>query len=84
MLLAPELEKYFNDYADLFLTPGWKQLQTEFQESITNVNSVEATKDNEDLFYRKGQLAVLNYLLNFQAFVEQGREDAESSDSIDP
>jgi hypothetical protein len=57
-----ELQTYYNNYFNLFLTDGWKQLVEDFGNNAVQINSVEATKDSEDLHFRKGQLNVLtNY-----------------------
>ena len=41
------------------------------------INSVENTKDSEDLFIRKGQLKVLAYLLNFENNMETSFAELE-------
>ena len=67
-----ETEEYYGKYFDLFRTEGWKQLIEELQQNAMLINSVENTKDSDDLFIRKGQLKVLAYLLNFEANMEAG------------
>jgi hypothetical protein len=64
--LDQETEQYYNKYFDLFRTAGWKQLIEELTQNAVVINSVEATKDENDLFVRKGQLNVLAYLINFE------------------
>ena len=64
--LDKEVEEYYNKYFDLFRAEGWKQLIEELNQNAMLINSVENTKDSEDLFIRKGQLKVLAYLLNFE------------------
>lgn len=77
-----ETEEYYNKYFDLFLTDGWIQLIEELRQNALIINSVENTKDSDDLYIRKGQLKVLAYLLNFQSnieasFAELGKEDED-------
>ena len=72
-----EIEDYYNKYFDLFHVDGWKQLIEELQQNAVIINSVENTKDQEDLFIRKGQLKVLAYLLNFQSNIEASFEQLE-------
>ena len=50
--MEPELEKYFNVYFDLFNTEGWKQLTEEFRNNGNVINSVESTKDVDDMYFR--------------------------------
>ena len=62
-----ETQQYFDNYFTLFSTDGWKQLIEELKQNALVINSVEATKDANDLYVRKGQLNVLAYLLNLEA-----------------
>ena len=77
-----ETEEYYNKYFDLFTSDGWKQLTEELKQNALAINSVEATKDANDLYIRKGQLIVLAHLLNLEStmntnFEELGKEDVQ-------
>ena len=78
--LDKETEAYYNKYFDLFRTEGWKQLIEELKQNAMLINSVENTKDRDDLFIRKGQLKVLAYLLNFESNMETSSEELEKED----
>ncbi len=58
---------------------GWKQLQEDLQNNATVINSVELTKDNDDLRFRKGQLAVIASLLNLESQIEAAEEQAKEA-----
>ena len=75
-----ETEQYYNKYFDLFRTPGWKQLIEELKQNALVINSVEATKDQNDLYVRKGQLNVLAYILNFETTTNNNYEELTSDD----
>ena len=75
-----ETEQYYNKYFDLFRTAGWKQLIEELQQNALVINSVEATKDENDLYVRKGQLNVLAYLINFESTTNNNYEELTSDD----
>jgi hypothetical protein len=81
--MTPETEKYFRDLNDMFRSEGWKILLSDIQASATNVNSVEGTKDEQDLFFRKGQLAVMANILNLEAQVAAAQEQAQDEDAAD-
>lgn len=70
-----ETQEYYDQYFSLFMTDGWKQLLQDFSENLVNINSVEATKDLEDLQFRKGQLNILSYLLNLENIVSANYDD---------
>jgi len=80
--MAPELEKYYNNYFSLFRNKGWKQLMEELNNTVAQTNDVQNTKDSDDLFIRKGQLAVMANILNLEATIRASHEQvvAEEQD----
>ena len=78
-----QTEEYYNKYFDLFTNDGWKQLIEELRQNALAINSVEATKDSDDLYMRKGQLNVLAYLLNFESTVNNNFEELQKEDVQD-
>jgi len=75
-----ETEEYYNKYFDLFYNDGWKQLIEELTQNAEAINSVEATKDGNDLYIRKGQLNVLAYMLNFESTVNTNFDELQKED----
>jgi|TARA_S200002703_G_scaffold109237_1_gene94999 hypothetical protein len=63
-------EKYYDDLQGMFMTDGWKEFMKELSANALQINSVEATKDNEDLYFRKGQLNILSFILNLESTVD--------------
>ena len=85
--MTPETEKYFRDLNEMFRSDGWKILLGDIQASAANVNSIESTKDEQDLFFRKGQLAVMANILNLESQVaaaqQQAQEEEDEADAQD-
>ena len=81
--MEKETEQYYNTYFDLFPTDGWKQLIEELRQNAFAINSVEATKDKNDLYFRKGQLNVLAHLLNLEATMNNNFEELQKEDEQD-
>ena len=81
--MKPETETYYNNYFDIFNTDGWKQLLEDFKSNANIINSVEATKDVDDMFFRKGQLNVLAHLINFEAITVNSFEDLQNNPEDD-
>ena len=75
--LTKELELYYENYFDLFRSEGWKQLIEELKQNAASVNSVEATKDSNDMYFRKGQLNVLAHLINLESIILNAYEETE-------
>jgi hypothetical protein len=75
--MSADLENYYNSYFDLFRTEGWKQFISDLEQNKEIINSVDAVKDADDLHFRKGQLNVLSFILNFEVGVNNAFEDIE-------
>jgi hypothetical protein len=65
-----ETEQYYNSLQDIFVMEGWKELMKELSANALNINTVEATRNNDDLNFRKGQLNILAFILNLESTVD--------------
>jgi len=65
----------------MFRTDGWKILMDELKNNALQINSVEVTKDIDDLNFRKGQLNILAFMLNMESTIEHYIEEG-SNDSV--
>jgi hypothetical protein len=72
-----ELEKFYRAYEEMFRTEGWKNLMEDITQNALQINSIEACKDDKDLYFRKGQLSMTANLLNLKAQIETAKEQAE-------
>ena len=48
----------------------------DFGNNALSINSIEAAKDADDMFFRKGQLNVLAHLLNMETIVKTNYDEA--------
>lgn len=67
--MTQEEQKYLEDLNDMQLTAGWKTLIEELKANADVINSVIHTKDEADLNFRKGQLNVINSIINLTEHV---------------
>tara|TARA_R110002074_G_scaffold367096_1_gene541104 strand:- start:58 stop:303 length:246 start_codon:yes stop_codon:yes gene_type:complete len=72
-----ELEIYFRQMKALFRTDGWQTLIKDLKEQVPLIDSIENTKDNNDLYFRKGQLNILGVILNLETTTDQGLEESQ-------
>ena len=70
-------EQYFSALKEMFTSDGWQIFQAEMKANAMNINSVEQTETEHDLFFRKGQLAVLGNLLNMETTIELAEKEAD-------
>ena len=78
--MTKEDEDYYASFFEMFRSDGWKQLILELQSNASAMNSVEATKDANDLYFRKGQINVLAYIINLESSTLASFEDLTKAD----
>lgn len=76
--MTPELQKYYENYFDLFASAGWKQLMEEVDNSIDTFR-IENINSEKELFLVRGQLVQLHSLKNLQVIMEQNYEELENA-----
>ena len=82
-MIDKDLELYYRNASDMFITEGWKQLISDLTANANNINSVEYTKDGEDLHFRKGQLSVLASIITLETQIRAAEEQALSEEEED-
>jgi len=70
-----ELVQYYEASFNTFSTQGWKDLMEDFKTLKSSINDISATTDSNNLFFRKGQLDILDLVLNRKAMCKQAYED---------
>ena len=73
--MSPELEKYYEDRFTMFLTQGWKDFIEDVEKIKVAVKGVEEIGTVEELYFAKGQLDILNWLLGIKDASEQAYEE---------
>tara|TARA_R110001632_G_scaffold39118_2_gene97954 strand:- start:530 stop:784 length:255 start_codon:yes stop_codon:yes gene_type:complete len=74
-MIDPKLELYYRNMRELFRTSGWKQLIEDLTNNGVIIDSVELTKNNEDLYFRKGQLDVIANIVNLEGQLESAEQE---------
>ena len=72
-----EDEKYVDAMFEMFRTKGWQMLMEDLSKDYSLNNSVKVTKDNEDLWFRKGQLDVLSKVTSLETQVENMADEKD-------
>jgi hypothetical protein len=80
--LTPELQTYYENQFSMFASQGWKDLLEDFAALRKQVDVLSAVKDSNDLWYRKGQLDILDLFLNRKAQAEKVYEDLINVSSV--
>ena len=75
-----ELELYFRQMNELFRNKGWQNLIKDMKLNIPSIDSIENTKDVNDLNFRKGQLNIIGTILNLEETTQRGLEESQRED----
>ena len=80
--MNPEDEKYYEQYFDLFLQPGWKQ----FIDDITGIlqnQRIEDIKDEAHLKTIQGERNILFRVLDFETVIKNHYEALIGGDNAE-
>jgi hypothetical protein len=75
-----KLQKYYENRFDLFSQPGWQDLMEDAQSMFDTYNKVSSITDVNNLFFKKGQLDILDWLLTLKEVSEKAYEDLTNED----
>lgn len=76
-----KLQKYYEECFNTFASEGWKYLVEDFTKMKEAVQDLSTVPDAQQLFYRQGQLDVLNLFLTRKQATEMAWEQQQREDS---
>ena len=76
-----ELQEYYENAFDMMASKGWQDLLEDFSKLKANINDVTLTTDTQDLFFRKGQLDILDLILKRKEACEKVYEELLNEDN---
>lgn len=79
--MEQSLQKYYEDSFSMMATQGWADLIEDFTKLKESINDITLTTDTQDLFFRKGQLDILDLILKRKETCEQVYEELNSDAS---
>jgi hypothetical protein len=75
--MAPELQKYYEETFNTMSTKGWEYLIEDFEEIKASLNDLSTVTDTHSLYFRKGQLDILELVLGRKAVCEKVFEELQ-------
>ena len=72
-----ELQRYYEERFSTIATEGWADLMEDTKALLDSVSSVSDIKGVEDLYFKQGQIDILNWILNLKAISEQAFEELQ-------
>jgi hypothetical protein len=76
-----ELQQYYEDRFTMFTTKGWKDLVDDIKKIKATIK-IEDIQDEKTLFARRGELRIMNWLINLKDVSEQAHQDLENEDIV--
>ena len=65
----------------MMATQGWTDLLEDFQKLKDSLNNLSLVTDTQDLYFRKGQIDILDLILKRKDTCEQVYEELQNEDS---
>jgi hypothetical protein len=81
MALNQSLQKYYEEAFNMMSTQGWADLLEDLNKLKDSLNNLSLVADTQDLFFRKGQIDILDLILKRKDTCEQVYEELENEDS---
>jgi hypothetical protein len=79
--LAPNLQKYYEESFNMMATQGWADLLEDLNKLKDSLNNLSLVTDTQDLFFRKGQIDILDLILKRKDTCEQVYEELQNENS---
>jgi hypothetical protein len=80
--MTPALQKYYEDRFSLMVTAAWADLVEDLENMKKPIEELSTIKTVDDLYFRKGQLDILNWLLSLKAVSELAYEELKNEDTL--
>ena len=79
--MAPNLQKYYEESFNMMSTQGWAHLLEDLNKLKDSLNNLSLVTDTQDLFFRKGQIDILDLILKRKDTCEQVYEELQNENS---
>jgi hypothetical protein len=80
--MEQSLQQYYEEQFSLFSQQGWKDLTEDLQKLRDSIDDLSAVKDSNDLWYRKGQLDILDLIIDRKKMCEKVFEELQHAENI--
>ena len=77
-----ELEIYYTECFSMMSTKGWAFLMEDFQALKTSLNDLSTVTDTQSLYFRQGQLDILNLVLQRKEVCEKAYEELQHETNV--
>lgn len=69
--MEQSLQKYYEEQFSMMASEGWKDLMEDFTKLRGELDNIKTAKDAQQLYFRQGQLDILDLILNRRKTCEE-------------
>lgn len=80
--MEQSLQKYYEEQFSMMATHGWADLMEDFRKLESNLNNLSTVADAQQLFFRQGQLDILNLVLQRKEMCEKVYQELEDEKNL--
>ena len=80
--MTPELQKYYEERFSMMSTQGWAELVEDLIDLKDNYADITKVNSVDSLYFRQGQLDILNFILNLKSVSEFAYESLKNEETI--
>ena len=79
--MSQEDLEFYERRFDLFALDGWKELVEDFAKLKETLQDISHISTEQDLWYKRGQIEMINYLVQLKTLTEQAYEELINEDT---
>lgn len=80
--MTPELQKYYEERFSMMSTVGWQDLVEDLTELKDNYADITKVNSVDGLYFKQGQLDILNFILNLKGISEMAYESLSNEETV--
>ena len=77
-----ELQVYYEETFSMMSTKGWAMLIEDFQKLKASLNDLSTVTDTQSLYFRQGQLDILNLVLRRKEMCEEVYKELQDEKNL--
>jgi len=77
-----ELQVYYEETFSMMSTKGWAMLIEDFQKLKASLNDLSTVTDTQSLYFRQGQLDILNLVLQRKEMCEKVYQELQDETNL--
>ena len=78
--MTPELQRYYEKRLSMMCDEAWNDLMEDVREMLDATNRLNGVDSEKTLWFKKGEISIMNWLLSQKEITEDAYEDLMNED----